>query len=56
MFARVTAEMPGMLYETVKESKRVSTYNNTQGEVTSQSLWSQYDSHFVGITRHNAFS
>ena len=29
MFARVTAEMPGMLYETLKESKRVSTYNYT---------------------------
>ena len=26
----------------------------TQGEVTSQNLWSQYDRHFVGITRHNA--
>jgi len=29
---------------------------NTQGEVTSQSLWLQYDRHFVGITRYNAFS
>jgi len=29
--------------------------SNTQGEVTSQSLWSRYDRHFVGITRHNAF-
>ena len=28
----------------------------TQGEVTSQSLWSRYDRHFVGITRHNALS
>ena len=28
----------------------------TQGKVTSQTLWSQYDGHFVGITRHNAFS
>jgi len=26
-----------------------------QGEVTSQSLWSRYDRHFVGITRY-AFS
>jgi len=26
----------------------------TQGEVTSQSLWSLYDRHFVGITRSNA--
>jgi len=24
----------------------------TQGEVTSQSLWSRYDRHFVAITRH----
>jgi len=28
----------------------------TQGEVTSQSLWSRYDRHFVGITRHHALS
>jgi len=26
------------------------------GEVTSQNLWSRYDRHFVGITRHNALS
>ena len=26
------------------------------GEVTSRSLWSRYDRHFVGITRYNAFS
>ena len=29
---------------------------NTQREVTSQSLWSRYDRHFVGITRYNALS
>ena len=29
---------------------------NTSGEVTSQSLWSRYDRHFLGITRHNALS
>ena len=29
---------------------------NTQGEVTSRSLWSRYDRHVVGITRHNALS
>jgi len=28
----------------------------TQGEVTSQSLRSRHDRHFVGITRHNALS
>jgi len=28
----------------------------TQGEVTSQSLWSPYDHHFVGIIRHHALS
>ena len=28
----------------------------TYGEATSQNLWSQYDRHFVGITRHNALS
>ena len=27
-----------------------------QGEVTSQSLWSRYDRHFVGITRYDALS
>jgi len=34
----------------------VDTRKYTQGEVTSQSLWSRYDRHFVGITRHNALS
>jgi len=28
----------------------------TQGEVASQGLWSRYDRHFWGITRHNALS
>jgi len=28
----------------------------TQGEVTSQSLWSPYDHHFVGISRYSALS
>jgi len=28
----------------------------TQGEGTSQCLWSRYDRHFVGITRRNALS
>jgi len=27
-----------------------------QGEVTSQNLWSRYDRHFVGITRHIMWS
>ena len=27
-------------------------WHNTQGVVTSQNLWPQYDRHFVGITRH----
>jgi len=27
---------------------------HTWGEVTSQSLWSRHDRHFVGTTRHNA--
>jgi len=26
------------------------------GEVTSQSLWSRHDRHFVGVTRYNALS
>ena len=29
----------------------VNQHLYTQGEVTSQSLWSQYGRHFVGITR-----
>jgi len=33
---------------------RSSDHKYTQGEMTSQSLWSRYDRHFVGITRHNA--
>ena len=32
----------------------VDRHESTQGEVTSQSLWSRYDRHFVGITRYNA--
>jgi len=36
--------------------KLVNSINieNTLGEVTSQSLWSRYDRHFLGITRHIA--
>jgi len=33
-----------------------SVRNYTYGEMTSQCLWSRYDRHFVGITRHNALS
>ena len=33
-----------------------NTVYNTEGEVTSPNLWSQYDRHFVGVARHNAFS
>ena len=32
----------------------VDRHESTYGEVTSQSLWSRYERHFVGITRHNA--
>ena len=28
----------------------------TQGEATSQNLWSRYDRHFVGITRHIVYN
>ena len=35
-------------------AKVVALY--TQGEVTSPSLWSRYDRHFVGITRYTAWS
>jgi len=34
----------------------LSSFLYTQGEVTSQSLWSWYDRHFVGIMRHNVLS
>ena len=34
----------------------LSGCTNTQGEVTSQSLWSRYDRHIVGITRSNLLS
>ena len=29
---------------------------NTQGEMTSQNLWSRYVRHFVGITWHDVLS
>jgi len=35
---------------------RLPEFPYTLGEVTSQSLWSRYHRHFVGITRHNALS
>jgi len=42
------------------ESHRESTEEvsplYTQGEMTSQSLWSRYGRHFVGITPYNALS
>jgi len=28
----------------------------SQGEVTSHTLWSPYDRHFVGVTRYNALT
>jgi len=33
-----------------------SAVSNTQGDVTSQNLWSRYDRHFVGVTRYNVLS
>ena len=39
----VTCESPHCVY-----------LSYTQGEVTSQSLWSRYDRHFLGTTRYNA--
>ena len=39
----VTCESPHCMY-----------LSYTQGEVTSQSLWSRYDRHFLGTTRYNA--
>ena len=37
-------------------TKTTHRFTSTQGEVTSQSLWSRYDHHFVDITRYNALS
>jgi len=34
----------------------LATVGYTEGEVTSQSLWSRYNRHFVGMTRHNALN
>ena len=37
----------------MRETYNVQMFSHyTEGEVTSQSLWSRYDRHFVGITRY----
>ena len=38
------------------QDRKAKDRGYTQGEVTSQSLWSRYGRHFVGITRYNALS
>jgi len=40
--------------DTIRYDTRCCTY--MYGEVTSQSLWSRHDRHFVGITWHNMWS
>ena len=44
------------ILETVGPIRCVQKLAYTWGEVTSRSLWSRYDRHFVGITQHNALS
>jgi len=44
------------IHRHMDETRNIVMRRNTQGEVTSQSLWSRYDRHFVGITRYNALS
>ena len=48
---KLRAELAVLGYPTHTED-----YLYTQGEVTSQDLWSRYDRHFVGITWHNLWS
>ena len=50
---RVTRQGHRVVDDAAKR-RRIVAY--TQDEVTPQSLWSRYDRHFVGITRHNALS
>ena len=45
-----------VIFNFVLKDSGVKMHLYTQGEVTSQSLWSRYDRHFVGITRYNASS
>jgi len=40
----------------VLESLDQSAVSKLASEVTSQSLWSRYNRHFVGITRFNVLS
>ena len=40
----------------IEQNYVIVTLCNTQREVTSHNLWSRYDRHIVGITRHNVCS
>jgi len=42
--------------KTIKIYLKSKKTTYTQGEMTSQNLWSRYDRQFVGITRNNAFN
>jgi len=56
---RMAVRLLAHLTTTVQTSHNflcILLWSDTQGEVTSQSLRSRYDRHFVGITRHKAFS
>ena len=45
----------GLYVSTVNSQNRLS-HSYTQGEVTSQYLWSRYDRHFVGKTWHSLWN
>ena len=41
---------------TAAKTRRSSRSPNTQGQMTSQNVWSRHSRHFVGITWHNVWS
>ena len=54
-FGKTTRAVPEICSRT--DTKSVDVHRCYRyGEVTSQSLWSRYDHHFVGLTRYNALS
>jgi len=45
-----------VIFRSVPRAAARTPWSNAQGEVTSESLWSRYDRHFVGITRRSMFN
>ena len=56
MAVRLLAHLTTTTVQTSHNFLCILLWSDTQGEVTSQSLRSRYDRHFVGITRYNALS